>query len=442
MYKQQLISVVFGLALLGGCTKSSDRDSDSLGGQGPVAGSGGSASTEDGSVSGGAASGGTGGSPSAGEAHWVGTWAASPYPVAPADLPPVPLGNAVLRQVVRASLGGDRVRLQLSNQSGDGPVVIRSVHLALCNARPRVDSTIDTATDTAVSFSGAATVSIGAGQEVWSDPVDFRIPPLGTISITTAFESVPNALTGHAGSRTTSYVLASSSDVSAADMASAQRTDHWYYISGIDVMADASARSVVAIGDSITDGRGTDTNGNNRWTDVLAARLQANPATSSVAVLNQGIGATSLIGSSGTAGEARFARDVLGQSGVKYAIVYHGVNDIGGGASFEALKGAYDRVIAAAHGAGLLIYGGTIPPFAGHSYYTEDHESVRQQVNAFIKSGAFDAVIDFDAALTDGGTPPKLQTAYATWAQTDGLHPGPAGYQKMGETPDLELFTR
>jgi lysophospholipase L1-like esterase len=305
-----------------------------------------------------------------------------------------------------------------------------------------VDSTIDTTTDTAVAFSGAASVTVAQGQEVWSDPIDFSVPPFGNISITTAFGSVPSNLTGHAGSRTTSYVQADSSEVSAASMTDALRADHWYYISGIDVMADVSAKGIVAIGDSITDGRGTTTNGNNRWTDILAARLQANAATANVAVMNQGIGATSLVGTSGTAAEARFSRDVLGQSGVRYAIVYDGVNDIGGGTSFETMKGAYDRLISAAHDEGLLIYGATILPFGGNGYYTEPHESVRQQVNTYIKSGVFDGYIDFDAALTDGGTPPRLQTTYATWAQTDGLHPGPAGYQKMGETPDLTLFAR
>src|SRR5262249_25787702 len=153
---------------------------------------------------------------------------------------------------------------------------------------------------------------------------------------------------------------------------------------------------------SITDGRGTDTNMNNRWTDILAARLQANAATANVAVMNQGIGATNLVGTGGTAAQARFNRDVLGQSGVKYAIIFDGVNDIGAGnASFAPLKAAYDDLISRAHAKGVLIYGATITPFGGNSYYTVDHESVRQQVNTYIKSGVFDGVIDFDAAVTD-----------------------------------------
>jgi lysophospholipase L1-like esterase len=369
--------------------------------------------------------------------HWVGTWTASPYLAAADAQPPSSLTDAVLRQVTHVSLGGNRIRVQLSNLSGNAPVTIKTAHVATCRATPAVDGTIDTTTDKALAFSGSASVTIAQGQEVWSDPLDFTIAPLGNVSITTAFGSVPSNLTAHAGSRTTSYVQASSADVSAASMSSAQPTDHWYFIAGIDVMADASARGVVAIGDSITDGRGTDTNRNNRWTDILAARLQAGSTTANVAVMNQGIGATNLIGT-GTAAEARFARDVIGRSGVKYAIIYDGVNDIGGGASASNIQAAYGRLIQAGRGAGLLVYGGTIPPFGGNSYYTVEHETVRQAVNSYIKSGAFDGVIDFDAALTDGGNPPRLKAEYAMWSQMDGLHPGPAGYQKMGDTPDSD----
>ena len=133
---------------------------------------------------------------------------------------------------------------------------------------------------------------------------------------------------------------------------------------------------------------------------------------------------------------------MLGQSGARYAIIYDGVNDIGGGTSFETMRGAYDRLIDAAHEQGLLVYGATILPFGGNGFYSAANEIVRQQVNAYIRSGAFDGYIDFDAALTDGGNPPRLQALFAAWAQSDGLHPGPAGYQRMGETPDLALFAR
>jgi lysophospholipase L1-like esterase len=375
----------------------------------------------------------------------VGTWTASPY-YDSGNQPPSSLSNSVLRQVTHVSLGGSQIRVQFSNLGGNGSVTINSAHIALCKATPAVDSTIDTATDKALAFAGTASVTIAQNKEVWSDPIDFTVPNQGNITITTAFGSVPSQVIGHSGSRTTSY-LATGSNVTVASMTSATTFQHWYYISGIDVMADASAKGVVAIGDSITDGRGTDNDKNNRWTDVMAARLQANAATTNVATMNQGIGATNLVGS-GTGAEGRFARDVLGQSGVKYAIVFDGVNDIGGGATAASMESAYKQLIDAAHAKGVLVYGATILPFNGNSYYSVAHESVRQQVNTYIKSGAFDGYIDFDAALTDGKDPPGLQTAYAAWTagnpagSTDGLHPGPAGYKAMGDAVDLALFTK
>jgi len=401
---------------------------------GGATGAGGTTSSPDG---------GAAGSTGTGTMHWVGTWTASPYPIPSDGEPPAPLSKSVVRQIAHISLGGSQIRVQFSNLSGNGPVVIGAAHVAICKASPAVDSTIDAATDKALAFSGSESVTIAQGKEVWSDPLDFTVANQGNISITTAFTSVPSNLTGHSGSRTTSYQQTNSTTVNAASMSTAQTADHWYYIAGIDVMAPASAIGVVAIGDSITDGRGTDTNHNNRWTDILAARLQANAATANVAMMNQAIGATNLVGNSGTAAQARFDRDVLGQSGVKYVIVYDGVNDIGStGSSFATLKAAYDDLISRAHAKGLLIFGATILPFNGNSYYTTAHESVRQQVNTYIKGGAFDGTIDFDAALSDGGNPPKLQAAYAAWSQQDWLHPGPAGYKKMGDSVDLTLFTK
>jgi lysophospholipase L1-like esterase len=384
----------------------------------------------------------TGDGGSGGPQHWVGTWTASPY-FDSGNQPPASLANAVLRQVTHVSIGGSTIRVQFSNLSGNGPVTINAAHIALCKASPAVDSTIDTTTDKALAFSGKANVTIAQGQEVWSDSIAFTVPALGNITITTAFGSVPSQVVGHSGSRTTSYLQPGSTTVTAANMTSAPQTfQHWYYISGIDVMADANAKGVVAIGDSITDGRGTDNDKNNRWTDIMSADMRQNAATANVAVMNQGIGATNLVGTSGTAAQARFKRDVLGQSGVHYAIVLDGVNDIAGGASFASMKSAYDDLISRARAQGVLIYGATILPFGASSDYSVANESVRQQVNTYIKSGAFDGVVDFDAALTDGGNPPKMQAVYAMWAQMDGLHPGPAGYQKMGDSVPLTLFTK
>ena len=360
-------------------------------------------------------------------------------------MPPsgVTLANGVTRQITHASLGGNQIRVQYSNKQGTTALTIKAAHVALCKATPLVDSTIDTSTDKALAFSGSATVTIAAGMEVWSDAVAFDLPALGNVTITTAFGSVPSEITSHNGSRTDSYFQNNSTDVSVANMASAPHITHWYFISGMDVMAPADAKGIVAIGDSITDGRGVDVNKNNRWTDVLAARLQANTATKNVSLMNQGIGATNLVGT-GTAAEARFARDVLGQSGVKYVIIFDGVNDIGGSsnASFATLKPVYDKLIKAGRDKGLLVYGATILPFGGNAYYSAAHESVRQQVNTYIKSGAFDGVIDFDAAVTNGKTGDNQPALLPATNSADQLHPGPEGYKMMADKVDLSLFTK
>lgn len=439
-----------GAVAMGGAIGSAG--SAPIGGTASVAGSSGSSAGNAGSSNSAGASGsvgtagngagGSGGSGGAGVMHWVGTWTASPYATASDGMPPSSLANAVARQVTHASLGGSQIRVQFSNKEGKEPLVIKAAHVALCKAAPLVDGSIDTTTDKALAFSGMPGVTIPAGMELWSDPIAFELPALGNVSITTAFGSVPSALTSHNGARTDSYVQANSSDVSVANLTSAPKNQHWYFISGMDVMAPAEAKAIVAIGDSITDGRGVTPNANNRWTDVLAARLQANTATKNVSLVNQGIGATKLAGSESTTAESRFARDVLGQSGVKYVIILDGVNDIGENASFATLKAAYDKLIKAGRDKGLLVYGGTITPFGGNSYDdtpNHNHEAVRVQANTYIKSGVFDGYIDFDAAVSDKANPANLLPAANS---TDKLHPGPEGYKLMAEKADLTLFTK
>ena len=409
------------------------------GSAGSVTGGGGAPATA------GAAGSGTAGASggSTGAQHWVGTWTASPYATASDGMPPAALSNAVARQVTHASLGGSQIRVQFSNKEGTTALEIKAAHVALCKATPLVDGSIDTTTDKALTFGGMASISIPAKMEAWSDPVDFALPALGNVSITTAFGAVPSAITSHNGARTNSYVQASSTDVSAANMTSAPNNAHWFFISGMDVMADADAKGIVAIGDSITDGRGTTTNGNDRWTDLLAARLQANAATAHVSVMNQGIGATNLQGSDTTTAANRFARDVLGQDGVKYAIVFDGTNDIGGGGgTIDNMKAAYSAMITAAHGKQILIYGATILPFGANSYWSTAHETLRQAVNTYIKSGAFDGYIDFEPAVGDGKTGNMEPALLSSTGTADGLHPGPAGYKAMSDKIDLTLFTK
>jgi lysophospholipase L1-like esterase len=418
------------------------------GGAGGTGGAGGSAGR--GGTTGVAGRGGNGGSSTAGAtgtggsgtSHWVGTWTGAPQLTETSNNPPAALSGATLRQIVHVTLGGSQIRVRFSNEFGNGDVVVAAAHVAVCKASP-VDSTIDTTTDKPLAFAGAASVTIAQGKAVWSDPLDFTLAPLSNLSVTTAFTTVPSDVTGHPGSRTTSYEQTGSTTVNAANMtaASVMKADHWYVLSGVDVMADASAKGLVILGDSITDGRGSTTNGNDRWPDDLAKRIQGNaPTASKVGVMNQGIGGNNVVsGGLGPTATARYMRDVLGQSGVRWVIVFESVNDLGGGASASSITAAFDSFISMAHAQGLLIYGATVTPFGSNTYYSAANEANRQTVNTYIRSGKFDGFIDFDAAVKDGSTPPKLQAAYDSG---DGLHLTPTGYQKMADTVDLMLLTK
>ena len=370
----------------------------------------------------------------------MGTWTGAPQLVEAANLPTLALANTTLRQVAHVSLGGSRVRVRFSNEFGNGPLTIRAAHVAVCKASP-ADGSIDTATDKALAFTGTASVTIEAGKSIWSDPLDFTLAPMSNLSITSEFGSVPTDVTGHPGSRTTSYQQAGSGSLSTANLSSVtQKPEHWYVISGVDVMATSTAKAIVVLGDSITDGKGSTTNANNRWTDDLAKRVLGNSASANVAIMNQGIGGNAIVtGGLGPTASDRYARDVLGQSSVRWVIVFEGVNDVGSDTTATAITAGLDKMVAQAHAQNLLIYGVTITPFSGHSYYTVDHETARQAVNTYIRSGKFDAVIDFDATVRDTSTPPKLQAAYNSG---DGLHLTPAGYQKMADSVDLALFAK
>jgi lysophospholipase L1-like esterase len=269
--------------------------------------------------------------------------------------------------------------------------------------------------------------------------------------VTVLLDGAPAAVTGHPGSRTTSY-LQSGDAVLAADLPAAARVDHWYFLSGVDVQADPAAGAVAILGDSITDGRGSTTNGNDRWTDVLSRRLRGVRATAPIAVLNLGLGGNRLLRDGvGPNGLARFDRDVLAQPGVRWLVVLEGINDIGTAQASRAkgewaatasdVIGAYEQIIARARGQGIRVFGATIMPFEGFTaYFTPGAEAERQAVNTWIRtSGRFDGVIDFDAVTRDRAAPSRLSGAVDGG---DHLHPSAAGSRIMGEAVDLGLFTR
>ena len=384
---------------------------------------------------------------------WVGSWAASQQLPDPQNsLPPELLNDATLRQIVHLSAGGSTLRVHISNAFGTLPLLLTSVHVA--KPVSASSAAIDPATDKALTFSGQQEVIIPAGAEYLSDPLEYPVGPMSDLAVSIHYDRPPAEQTGHPGSRATSYLVHGDA-VSEADLEDARKFDHWYQISAIDVAAQPGAAAVVALGDSITDGHGATTNGNDRWTDVLAQRLQADPRTKGIGVLNQGIGGNHLLTDGiGPNVLARFDRDVLAQTGVRWVIVLEGVNDIGGltrlsdppeaehRAFVRRVLASYEQIVARAHAAGIKVIGATITPYTGSDYYhpPASNEADRQIINAWIRTpGHFDAVVDFDKATADPQRPDHMNPAYDCG---DHLHPSPAGYKVMGEAIPLSLFTQ
>ncbi|HVN47768.1 MAG TPA: SGNH/GDSL hydrolase family protein [Bacteroidota bacterium] len=376
--------------------------------------------------------------------HWVGTWSTAPQLVETNNNPPSPgLSNNTLRQLVHVSLGGDSLRIRFSNEFSKNGVTLNSVHIALSKG----GSAIDTNSDRVIYFHGNQAAVISPGTEITSDPFQFALQPRVNVAITIYFGNTSPDVTGHPGSRTTSYLLAGNA-VSQKDFSGAVETDHWYAINGIDVVAPDSAAAVVVLGNSITDGRGSGTNKQNRWPDELARRLQENRGTQQVAVLNQGIGGNCVLHKClGPSALSRFQRDVLDQHGVKWLVIFEGINDIGGAYGAEGsakvakdLIAAYGQMIDIAHAKGILVFGATLLPFGGSSYDSPDHQTAWQTVNDWIRaSGRFDAVIDLDKALQDPATPGHLLPAADSG---DHLHPSETGHRMIAEAVDVNLFLR
>lgn len=376
--------------------------------------------------------------------EWVGTWRTAPQLVEERNNPPEPgLSHNTLRQVVRVSLGGDSLRIHFSNEFSTSPVTMKAVHIAVSGD----SSAIVPGTEQALKFDGQSEITIKPGTAVISDPFKFVLEPRTNLTITIYFGDTSPDVTGHPGSRTTSYLLTGNM-VSKVDFSGAVQTDHWYIISGIDVIADESAAAVVVLGNSITDGRGSGTNKQNRWPDELAGRLQENPDTRQVAVLNQGIGGNCVLREClGPSALNRFERDVIGATKVHWLIILEGINDIGQTQdSLAAVKAAddlisaFEQMIDNAHASGIKVYGATLLPFAGSFYDAPYRQAARDTVNGWIRSsGRFDAVIDLDAALRDPDNPLHLLPAADTG---DHLHPNETGHRMMAEAVDLTIFKR
>jgi lysophospholipase L1-like esterase len=373
--------------------------------------------------------------------HWVGTWASSPQFAASADQPPSGFSDTTLRQIVHVSIGGTKLRVRFSNAFGKTALTIVSAQVAKAD----VSGAIHAVSDKSLTFNGQSAGTIPAGALIYSDPLDFDLAPLSDLAITIYLRVAPDGITVHSGSRATSYFCAGNA-VSAVVLPASQIADHWYFLNGVDVTARDSAAAVVVLGDSITDGKNSTTNGNSRWPDELARRLLANKVTSNVAVLNEGIGGNRLLHDGlGPNALARLDRDVLVQTGVRWLIVLEGINDIGAcneNCDLESIAsdiiGACRQIIVRAHSQEIKVYGATMTPFGGSFYASPAAERARQAVNQWIRtSGQFDAVIDFDAATRD---PNNLSNLSAGFDGGDHLHPNNAGYKAMAGSIDLKLF--
>lgn len=384
---------------------------------------------------------------------WVASWGASQQVPEPQNgLAPDDLRDCTLRELFHLSVGGSALRVHISNAFGREALHVTSVHIA--HPVSTSSSQIDPSTDHIVTFDGRQEVTVPPGAEFISDAVRYPVVPLSDVAVSFHIAESPTQQTGHPGSRATSYFV-HGDFTGGSTLTDPNQVDHWYMVSGIDVQVPPGAASVAVLGDSITDGHGATTNGNDRWTDVLASRLQANASMRSIGVSNQGIGGNHLLTDGlGPNALARFDRDVLAPAGVRWAIIFEGVNDLGGltrtgevtaaehAALVERIIAAYEQMIARAHAHGLHIYGATITPYMGSDYYHPEptNELDRQAVNTWIRqAGNFDGVIDFDAVVRDPQHPERLLPDYDCG---DHLHPSPKGYKAMGQAIPLNLFAQ
>lgn len=376
--------------------------------------------------------------PPASAPRWTGTWEAAPSGTTPA------LPGTSIRNVVHTSVGGTALRVRISNRLGTAPLQLDSVTVALQRpGAPRSPDAVPGSMRTA-TFAGATSVTIPAGRERATDAVRLNVPANANlvVSVHTSADSGP--ATYHRSAFQANF-LARNGDRTADTDGSAYTTtvSHWYYVTGVDVLGTTAIGSVVALGDSLTDGTGSSFSANRRWPDRLAARLRTLPPNRRLGVLNAGIsGNRVLLDGVGPSALARLDADALLRSGVRAIIVLEGINDIKGTPAQTdpgAFERAYRRIVARAHAHGIRVIGATITPYGGHGSFTGAGEKARRAVNALLRTGRlFDGVADFDAAVRDPAHPNRIRPAYDPG---DHLHFNDRGMQALADTIDLAKLT-
>jgi lysophospholipase L1-like esterase len=390
-------------------------------------------------------------------AEWIATWSAAPLPpsqAAGARAGTPGFSNQTIRQVVRISAGGNRLRVRFTNEYGTKPLLIGAAHIALADAKGAVQP----ATDRTLTFAGKPLALISAGAPLLSDPVDLPTKALATLSITLYVPEDTGPCTCHQLGMQTAYV-SDTGDFTDKPFTPKQTIASRAFISGVEVETSAPAKVIAVLGDSISDGMGSTPDTNRRWPDLLAERLAARDGRKAWGIANLGISGNRVLNDgAGQSALARFDRDVLAVPGVAYVVIFLGVNDLGLSygqptgpmaelfrsqmpahkATAERMVAAYRQLIDRAHGKGLKVYGATIAPYEGAAYYSAEGEAARQAINTWIRTGgAFDAVLDFDAVFRDPARPTQIAGSLHSG---DHLHGSDAGYEAVAKSIDLSLF--